>query len=80
MDLLVEPDLHTYRQRERDWAAASRRPQPRLARGAPAAANDDATLDKNVVRRATRARSRRGARRDGGHEPAGRARRPGATC
>ena len=78
VDLLVEPDLHTYRQARALVGSGLEAAFYHAARGALAAANDDATLDKNVVRRAGQVLAaardgtlvdelRRGERDDQGH-------------
>ena len=78
MDLLVEPDLHTYRQARALVGSGLEAAFYHAARGALAAANDDATLDKNVVKRAGQVLAaardgtlvdelRRGERDDQGH-------------
>ena len=63
VDLLVEPDLHTYRQARALVGSSLEAAFYHAARGALAAANDDATLDKNVV--AARAGRAPAAARDG---------------
>ena len=78
VDLLVEPDLHTYRQARALVGSGLEAAFYHAARGALAAANDDATLDKNVVKRAGQVLAaardgtlvdelRRGERDDQGH-------------
>ena len=78
VDLLVEPDLHTYRQARALVGGGLEAAFYHAARGALAAANDDATLDKNVVKRAGQVLAaardgtlvdelRRGERDDQGH-------------